>query len=41
MMYGTETIIQFARACSDVNVFVVAGATYNGDSGDSNVGYTC
>ena len=41
-MYGTETIIQFARGRSDFNVFVVAGAImYNGDSGDSNLGCTC
>ena len=36
----TEADIQFARARSDVKVSVVAGATYNGDSGDSNLGCT-
>ena len=41
MMHGTETIIQFARVLSDVNVLVVAGATYDGDSGDFNLGHMC
>ena len=40
MMYGTEIDIQFARARSDVKVSVVVGATYDGESGDSNLGCT-
>ena len=37
-MYSTESDIQFARARSDVKVSVVAGSTYDGESGDSNLG---
>ena len=37
MMYGTESHVQFPRARSDVKVSVLAGATYNGESGDFNL----
>ena len=39
MTYDTEADTQFARARSDVRVSVVAGATIDGDLGDSNLGY--
>ena len=39
MMYGTEIIIQFLRAHSEVKVFAVAGATNDGGLGDSNLGW--